>query len=95
MATALSVVIVAIVWLFKRRRWGGPPAQTGAGGRGTSSRRRYAPAMAWQQYRERLGGFGNAGYASRTIATPSGGQRILTSTSSAVGGKPTSASCSV
>ena len=51
------VVIVTVVWFFKRRRWNGPPVQTGADRARDILAERYARGeITGEEYRERLEG---------------------------------------
>ena len=51
------VVIVTVVWFFKRGRWGGPRSQTGADRARDILAERYARGeITGEEYRERLEG---------------------------------------
>jgi putative membrane protein len=51
------IVILTIVWFFKRKRWGGRPAQTGAERARDILAERYARGeITGEEYRERLDG---------------------------------------
>jgi len=51
------LVIVTVVWFFKRGRWGGPRAQTGADRARDILAERYARGeITGEEYRERLEG---------------------------------------